>query len=79
MNQLPPQLAGNGPPSKSSGAWVRCERGLPQLVEALRNRCYTGRGQRITLVFDRAERLREMDPNLLAALLRVNELVTGDA
>eukprot|EP01052_Picozoa_sp_SAG31_P001337 SAG31_NODE_45_length_31062_cov_17.179957_22_plen_209_part_00 len=76
VNQLPaPSKGAAAPTAKSNTGWVRCERGLPQLVEALRDRCCRGNGQRLTLVFDRAERLRDMDSNLLAALLRINELM----
>ena len=66
LSQLPP------PPSKRSGrgggggggrgggrgstGWVRSQTGLSQLLEVLREVCF-GRQYRITIVFDRAERL----------------------
>jgi hypothetical protein len=55
-------------------SWVRGERGIPQLLDALREVCYR-RGNRITMIFDRAERLRELEPRLLSSILRLNELL----
>lgn len=74
LSQLPAQAR----KGRASTGWVRSQTGLAQLLEVLREVCF-GRQYRITIVFDRAERLRGMDQGLLAALLAINELVAcGD-
>lgn len=55
-------------------SWIRGERGIPQLLDALRIVCFQW-GYRVTIIFDRAERLRELDPRFLASMLRINELL----
>ena len=67
--------AGGGGRNRAGGTpWVRSQTGMGQLLEVLREVCF-GRRYRITMVFDRAERLRDMDPGLLAAMLGLNELL----
>jgi hypothetical protein len=79
LSQLPPapsRRGGRG--GRTTTGWVRSQTGLSQLLELLREVCF-GRQYRITIVFDRAERLRGMDQGLLAAFLAINELVVcGD-
>ena len=72
------QLPAPARKGRASTGWVRSQTGLAQLLEVLREVCF-GRQYRITIVCDRAERLRGMDQGLLAALLAINELVAcGD-
>lgn len=89
LSQLPPaparrngraagSAAAGGRTGRASTGWVRSQTGLAQLLEVLCEVCF-GRQYRITIVFDRAERLRGMDQGLLAAFLAINELVAcGD-